>query len=68
MLLIAEKAFIGNRRLEKRYLQAADQRLDFSGQRLIIKNEIKQHRHQIDDRIVGLIQCMHGFLARLLTE
>ena len=55
MRFLGEEGAVEHRRLQHRYLQAADQRLDAVGKVSRLENEIEQHRHQLDGHRLELV-------------
>src|SRR5215472_3156817 len=55
MRFLGKERAVEHRRLEHRYLQAADQRLDAVGKILGFEYEIEQHRHQLDGHRLELV-------------
>ena len=68
VLFVAEEGLVGDRHLQKRDLQPADQRLDFRGQALVVEDEVEQHGDQVDDVVVGLIQGVDGLAVLALEQ
>ena len=67
MVVVTEEGLVGDCYFQQGDLQAPYQRLDLGGQALVIQNEIKQQRHQVNHIVIGLVQGMDGF-AMLTIE
>src|SRR3546814_12702863 len=61
MVAPAEEALVLHRDLEHRNLQTADQRLEGIRQVMVVKDEFKHHRDQVDHVLIGVVD--HSRLA-----